>query len=566
MIEVLIDGQPVLVQGGSMDIQKNITDFDTLTFNVITYEDRTWFSEGMIVELYFQNILKFSGKVLQVREQGAMNNYLVHQIGVQGNEYLLDNVTIAKAYQYEYSGDIIGYLSNDYFIAEGIQPGVIHKGLSLHDVKFGYISGLTAVKRMAEISNYAFKVDENKKLHFRSKDDYPAPFPLEWVYTLSGSVRVKKGNHQYRNTQYSVGGKALTDTLTEEFKGDGNNKNFTLRWPTGVRPKAFVSINGGPFEEKLVGFKDITESGYFFYFKMEDNVIVQDSTAPTLTSVDIVRFEYQGLYDVVVVNKIQYEIDNRKVLDGSTGVVSKVIERNLKGMENINQVNMQILNKYGTQDGFIVEYETEEEGLEPGMLQPVHLPEHNLIDTEGLITHVKIRDIDDRLRYSIRVVNGPFDEDWTAFFSKRDINEGYDLIEGSDFIQPVYSYEKVWAETEHPNLFAQSIYPSSTTYPSSTLYPSLPTDKKIKYLAYYINDIETGRVPIISQSEVEGAIFSRAILGLDVEGTISKLAWIGGAEAINEVGTGIYLDIQTTNLIKTNLETFQIEKADRKGW
>ncbi|WP_010174897.1 hypothetical protein [Bacillus coahuilensis] len=566
MIEVLINGEPVNLKAGSLNIQKNTTDFDTLTFSIFTLKDKKWFKEGYEVELFFLGVKKFGGFIHKVRENESLENYLLHNIQVKGYEYLLNKIPIAKAYHNEYAGSVVTFLWDEFFYDEGIRGGHLELGEFLHDIKFGYISGLTAMQRLAEKSNFIFRINENKELIFRSKEGYPAPFSLTKSIANRGSIRVSKGNSEYRNTQYIVGSKALTDTMTEEFKGDGKNKNFTLSFPVGARPKAYLSVNGGPFEERLVGFKELsTNYGYLFFFKMEDNVIVYNSDAEALTENDIIRIEYQGLYDVVVVNKIDYEIENRKKLDKGTGTVGKVIQQKIIGMDNIIQANTEILNKYGTQDGYEIEYETEEEGLEPGMLQEISLPDHNLVDTKGLITSVKIRDIENRLRYSVKVVNGPEHEDWVSFFSKNK-NEDMDLIEGSEFIQPVYSYEKIWAETEFPNLFSKPVHPSNSTYPSLSLYPSFPTDKRIKYLAYYVNDVEEGRVPIISQSEVDNAIYSRAILGLDIEGQITKLAWIGGSTATREVGTGIYLDIQSTNLIKTELETMQIEKADKKGW
>ncbi|SDG74155.1 hypothetical protein SAMN04489735_100262 [Aneurinibacillus thermoaerophilus] len=566
MIDIKINGESVLIQGGSLNIQKNITDYDTLTFNVITFENKKWFKEGLEVELFFQGVKRFGGYIHKVREVGALHNYLLHQIQVKGYEYLADKIPIAKAYQFEWSGDIVAYIVNDFLYQEGITIAYSERGIRLNDIKFGYVSAWTALKRLAEKNNFYLRIDENKKIHFRSKKSNIAPFALNWNNVISNSVRVEKGNPAYRNTQYLVGSKAKTDTLIAEFKGDGKNKTFTLGFPLAERPKAYVSINGGPFEEKLVGFKEITNTGYFFYFSMNDNVIVQDKDAPVLTDNDIVKFEYKGLYDVVIVNKLPYEIEKRKQLDKGTGIVGQVINKDIIGLDNAIQENLLILNKYGTQEGFIIEYETDKDGLEPGMLQPIHLPEHNLVDTEGLITHVRIRDVDQELRYSVRVVNGPFDEDWVAFFSKKEKDNDFNLIEGSELIQPVYSFEKTWQQTEFPNLFSSAVYPGKNTFPGPSLYPALKTGQKVKFLAYFINDIETGRVPIIKQTEEGDIVYSLCLLGLDIEGLITKLAWVGGATASEQVGTGIYLDIQNVTLNKTRLEVFQIEKIDRKGW
>ncbi|GLB58680.1 hypothetical protein [Cytobacillus sp. NCCP-133] len=566
MLQVFIDGNEVDVQAGSLSWERNTTDFDNLSFNIFTFREKDFFEEGQEVELYNNGKLQFGGEILTVGESGARNNYLVHRIDCVGHEKLLENRTIAKAYELEYSGDIIAYMSNDILFNEGIQPGVIERGLLLNEVRFGYISCLQAIQSLAERSNYWFRIDQFKKLHFRSKSGYPSPFPLRWDNVISDSLNVEKGNSEYRNTQYLLGSQAVTSERTEEKKGNGTNTEFIIGFPLAKKPKIYVSRNGGPFEEQTVGPKGVVDTGYDFFVALEDNVIVQDKIGTPLTETDVIRIVYQGFYNIVVKSQINYEINKRNQKGRGTGIVERVETASYRGEGAARQANLQILNKYATQDCFVITYETELDGLEPGMMQPVHLPEHNITNVEGLITSISASDDNGVLVYSVRCVRGPVDQDWTAFFSKPKRDVDTNIIEGDELIQPVYSYEKTWTQGEFPNLFATGVYPSNTTFPSSTLYPSLSPSQKIKFLAYFIGDVEAGRIPITQQDIKSDSVFTICLMGFDVEGVITKLAWVGGYSATEQLGTGIYLDIQNVNLIKTDMEIFQIEKIDRKGW
>jgi hypothetical protein len=566
MLQVFIDGKEVDVQAGSLSWERNTTDFDNLSFNILTFRKKDFFEEGQEVELYNNGKLQFGGEILTVGESGARNNYLVHRIDCVGHEKLLDNRTIVKAYELEYSGDIIAYMSNDILFNEGIMPGIIERGLLLNEVRFGHISCLQAIQTLAERSNYWFRIDQFKKLHFRAKNGYPAPFPLNWDNVISGSLDVTKGNTEYRNTQYLLGSQGVTSEKTEEKKGNGTNTEFTVGFPIAIKPKIYVSRNGGVFEEQTVGPKGVVDTGYDFFFAPDDNVIVQDKIGTPLTETDTIRIVYKGYYNIVIKSQINYEIDKRKKKGKGTGIVERVESASYKREPAARQANLQILNKYATQDCFVLQYSTELDGLEPGMMQPVHLVEHNLLNTEGLITSISASDDNGILVYSVRCVRGPVDNDWTAFFSKPKREVDTNITEGEELIQPVYSYEKTWTQTEFPNLFGKAVYPSKTTFPSSTLYPSLSPSQKIKFLAYFIGDVEAGRIPITQQDIDNDSVFTICLMGFDVEGVITKLAWVGGYSASEQLGTGIYLDIQNVNLIKTDMEIFQIEKIDRKGW
>ncbi|AIF45640.1 hypothetical protein [Virgibacillus sp. SK37] len=565
MIEVYIRGELVDIKAGSFNLQKNLNGFDTLTFTIMTFEDNRWFQEGEEVKAFYKGKKIFGGFIHKPKESNALYNYMLHNIQVKGYEYLLDKITVGRAYQNKYSKEVLEALYNEYFKLEGIRNVLADKGAYLTDVKFGYISGLKAVERLAEKSNYILRITPDKDIIFKDKDNFPAPFNLNWENTLRGTVRVSKGNPKYRNQQHIVGGHALTNGLVEEFKGDGSNKNFTLAYPVGSQAQVYISRNGAPFESVIMGLKKLgtDKEGMEFFFEIGDNVVTQNSNSEALTEADIIQVRYYGMYPVVLVNKSRSEIRRRKELDKGTGIVGAVVETNLRGLDRIEEENARILNHYATQNSFEVEYETDIDGLEPGMLQQVNLPEHDLVNTEGLITSVRARDKDNRIVYSVKVINGPAHEDWVSFFGKSE-NKDRELIEGLELIQPVHEFDKWWKETEFPNLFNTYIYPSRNTFPSSSLYPVLLGASSLKYIAYYINGNEAGRVPILTSDQDRDtlAIYSRAIMGSDIDGKITHLAWIGGSLATSEVGTGIYLDIQEFNFEKSKLETLQIEKTD----
>ena len=150
---------------------------------------------------------------------------------------------------------------------------------------------------------------------------------------------------------------------------------------------------------------------------------------------------------------------------------------------------------------------------------------------------------------------------------KQSKNTEEEITASVETITLPFNFSKDWYGTENPNVFETTLYPSKSLFPSIYLYPSMNPQQKIKYLAWFKNGVEAGRVKITDESLSDNEIVTVGFIPAEVGGIISHIGWFGGSTATEEIGTGYLLDIQSLNENKEeHLEIYQVVKVDTKAY
>lgn len=503
----------------------------------------------------------------------AFSQYIVTCIDYH---YAADKRLAAKSYVNETVENIVTDLFETYLESEGIKIGQIDSGVVIQEAVFNYVSVSQCLDAIADRSGYWWRIDEEKKLQFLRRGSNIAPWILRGQWCKADSILLQDTAPKFRNQQVIKGSRDITSVQTETFKGNGEQQSFTVGFPIAKVPTVEISTDGGTtWIAQNMGIKGVSE-GKDWYWSSGDPTITQDIANIPLTETDLIRVHFQGEFPVIVISRDTASIlDRQKVEQSGTGIVEDTFSQSeTVTRESVFQLAGQLLAKYGT-IGIKLNFITRREGLLPGQLLTVDLPDYRL-NTQMLITNVSIyTESKNVIWYQVTAIEGPEIKSWAQMFSemvkRTDSTVRVGLGVGEIIIIP-YQFEKDWLESEEPNIFYE-VYPFETLTPSDTLFPAFDDEYKVRFLEWE-DDAGNKTRKTITQVTGENTdeIFSITYLAPnDATGTITSFSWIGGIDATIDTNTGIKIDEQMETISgllapwnKTPAEGWQVEKTDRR--
>lgn len=342
----------------------------------------------------------------------------------------------------------------------------IDAGALVIEKRFRYISSSKAIESLAEGSEYTWFIDPSRWLHFKPRDAYPAPWAITSDDVLKNSESFGSEAPDYRNRQYVLGVKQLTSLQNEAKKGDGNETTWTVGYPVAMTPT--ITVNG---VSKTVGIRG-SDGGKDYYWSRGENTITQDSSGTVLTSTDILRVQYQGMYDIVLMGENPAAIQDRKSVEGGTGYVDDVMTSTLTTdtIASLDIANSK-LSKYGVVSRRF-KFATNKPGLEPGQIAEINIPEHALTGNM-LVERVDTKTSGKTLIYDITIVDGPVVGSWSKSMSEmgRDKTISDDANDSESVIILVSNTETMTVNGNITVTVNACPLPDPATYPNTTLYP-----------------------------------------------------------------------------------------------
>lgn len=525
------------------------------------------FRKGMVVTVYDWDTttLLFSGYVDEVGEiQVSGNTALIHTLEVVDNHYLADKRIVALSDEDALAGDIVQDIIDEYLAPEGVSAGTVQDGATISECIFAYVSAAEALDELAEASGFTWWIDRYKELHFLTRATNAAPWSPAAADMLEGSIIVTRGNPEYRNRQYVIGGQAETSPQTETFAGNGEQSTFTLGYP--VKSITTIKVND---VEKTFGVRGDTGSDW--YYAEQQNAINQDAGGAKLDAEDVLEVVYVGFYDVIAVAEDSSAVTDRQTVEGTTGYVEAVeVAPQIQETTAAEDAANAKLDKYAV-IGETLEFTTRTSGLEAGQLATVTLAEHGFDAEEMLIQEVEMREDQGYIWYDVEAVSGPVGDSWQRFFSRllaSKVGQIKKSASGSELLIRMLSFTKNWVAIDDPNLF-NDIYPDDGEVPDGATYPSFDEDDRVKYCALYdvggevfrkaittITGEEAGTTQIVTTTMINAS----ESVGED----ITNIGWWAGVAAASGAGTGIELDKQAYVRTKTALEAWQVRKNDNR--
>lgn len=571
-MEVFIKGKQYKVLDESIDISLAVEERSTASFVVRDLRENLMFQKGETVEIKHGELLLFAGLIERVHKYPiTMVGGYFFQISCVDYHYFADKRIIAESYRNTDTGSIARDIYYKYLQPEGIKLGMYGPGEPVDEAVFNYV---TAAEALTKLSNYAdgytWYIDNQKYFYYMEKGVISAPYCVEPNNTRVSNANYEESASFYRNRQYIKGATDVTTTQEEIKVGDGAERVFITRYPLNNKPQIFVSYDGSDWVEKTVGIKDLEDERDFYWSKGSNEIIQADrlkesdeETIPALSSNDRVKIVYIGQFDTVIITQLPYEIERLKNVEGSTGIVEAI--EDVTGFSTRNDTlhyANALLNKYGQISKSIV-FDTVESGLAPGQSVNVTLPIYGVIDESMVIESIEITSEAQRPLYKVQAVKGPMHGSWETLFNnivQLGNKKGKEnLVETQQIVIP-FEFSKRWTWAEEPNIFKRTS--NLPTY--AGFYAGMTYKDRVKYMSWFRDGIEIGRVPATQITETDAdIIYTLFHLHTNQANVrITELVWWGGASATEELGTGFIVDRQPFDRRKNNREVYQISRFD----
>lgn len=294
----------------------------------------------------------------------------------------------------------------------------IQDGITATRVVFPRIKISTAMDELAEMSGYTWWVESNKRLYFVDRSTYLAPFNITATSPIR-NVQYRRNEDQYRNKQYIRAGQDTTSPQIAVFKGDGEQKTFTVAYAIAITPVVEVNTGAG-YVAKTVGIRGL-DTGKDWYWNKGEKEISQDSGGTALSATDLLRLpSYVGFFPILTVSEDASAIAARKAVSGGTGIREEIEQQaSIDSSAAALEIAQGKLVKYARIAGELV-FETDTIGLEVGQIITVTFPAHDISGVEFLIDRITISEPfkDQTLKYFVHCVDGQALGNWTTFFKK----------------------------------------------------------------------------------------------------------------------------------------------------
>lgn len=469
----------IYLMKNTLSIDNSIGERSTASFTVSYPKDVINIIQGGQIRIMQDESIIFAGTVdtIDTEKIKGTHDPVYHQTTIQCVDWhqICDRRIVSEAYENMMAGAIAKSIIDLYLAPEGITYTLesIQDGPVVQQAVFNYVQATVCFEKLAELAGFSWWIDWDKTLYFCDRATVQAPFAIgETTKIINPKLSASRDN--YRNRQYIRAGKDVTDPQTENFKGDGIQKTFTVGFPIAKVPT--VKVNG---VTKTVGIKGIDE-GKDWYWNKGDAILTQDDSATPLTASDTLQITYQGLYDVIVLTDDYHAVEERKAIEGGTGYYENVQE---EPYATTSEVAFQSANAYlkkYAKMGKQLTFQTYRPGLRSGQVLQVNLPNLGAIG-EFLIQKVTYESAFSGVPgyeylYTIEAASNDNYESWTKFF-KANLGQPKTYVireniqEQEMLIRLVQQSENTnWSESMIQTVFACPI-PSENLYPSSTLYP-----------------------------------------------------------------------------------------------
>lgn len=356
----------------------------------------------------------FGGFVDSVNEELTIDgntSSLSHDVECVSYDAIADRRLVAASYE---SGSqtlstIVSDVVTNFLTGDGLTTTNVDTGPIIDRVKFNYVPASSVFNELANITGYAWWVDESKALWFKPRGGVTGSVSID--SSNCRDVRVVRTLETYRNKQLIRAGTALTSSRTENFSGNGTQKAWTLAYPVGTVPT--VTVGG---VSKTVGIRGV-DTGKDWYYNLADPVMNQDDGAAAVGAAVAIAVTYQGQYPILINAQNDSQIASQAALGSTSGVYEQLEERaNLNDDGAASDVASGLLRRYGKVPRRVT-FTTDTAGLAAGQLINITLTPHGITGT-WLVDSVTAQDRNGKdLVWTVEALDGESVGGWVEFFA-----------------------------------------------------------------------------------------------------------------------------------------------------
>lgn len=405
LITVFIDGVDRTAQVGigvTRSMQIGGGSKATCTFKLVQQPVAFRPIQGGNVVIYHRNGYRwFAGVVDSTSEFDYTGSSALNEITVNCVDYgaLCDRRIVGREYQ-PFEGQIASILFHnvaeeflDVFDITYVYTG--DPGVALGDQVYNWITATQVFNGICEASGWEWRVDFYRELLlFPASTGYlAAPFGLAENDGNWRQMTVTRDSSKYRN-RVGVRNSASAQPLwSDTFHGDGSKRVFQTMSPLSAKP--IIRINGVP--QVVVDFADITVRPYDWYW-LEPTSVVQNLAHAVLTSGDAMTVTYPSSLSYVAWAQDDAEITANGLFEGIEEVKDVATIDALQAIADALLVRRKVR-------PITANFETDVDGLEPGMGIPINVPRLAIDDTL-MITQVSSEEQGKSFfRHRVRAVN-----------------------------------------------------------------------------------------------------------------------------------------------------------------
>ena len=326
---------------------------------------------------------------------------------------LADRHLVAEVYENMKAGDIVKGIVANFMAGEGLTVVGVEDGPTVEKFVCNYIFATDAFNELASVTGYAWNIAYDKDFKFYSRSTFTAPFALTETSKNFKNLCVKRSISGYRNRQYLRGGKDLTESRTESWKGDGTSRTFVTAFPVGEDPTSLF-VGGVP---KTLGIRGV-DTGRQWYWSKGVDTITQDTSETVVPVGTVITMTYRGQWSILCVAMDDDAVLERQAAEGGSGIYDAIVDD-----PSIDSYALAVDKVIGLlrQKGLIqdvVTFETEEPGLFSGQLLSIAVDLGYGLNGDYLIESVNAYMDGMDLSYSVSALSGERVGSWVDFFRK----------------------------------------------------------------------------------------------------------------------------------------------------
>jgi len=397
MVQVLIEGtdRSSLIEFESLVVNQNITDsVDTAKFIIRKYGSRTYTPVyGEEVKIYDGASQIFGGIIRKINEKvesGA--DGLVYDIECSDYTAEMDNLLVAQSYDSKTINEIITDILSKY--APTFDANNVNSDFLINKIVFNQVRVSACIKKLAEIVNYEWYVDENKSVHFFINTEKTAPFDLTDTsgnYVSKTLERILDGTTIVNRVKVR-GGEYDGSLYTDEITVSGSNsKSFSLPYKFS---NLTIKLNTVAQTVGIDNIDDFTTKDVLYNF--QEKTIRWENA---LTDADVIEFSGNPRVRVFAVAEDSASI-------ALYGKIEKLIrEDDIK--DNTVARNRALAELYAYSDNVIdAKFETRTAGLRAGMSIQLTSTKRACDDTL-VIKSISFKPIDpNTMGYKVECISG----------------------------------------------------------------------------------------------------------------------------------------------------------------
>lgn len=410
---------------------------------------------GETVYFIWGSDVLFGGRIESVQEMlpCAVGGPSILSIKCVDWSRLFDRYVVNEAYESQTLAAIVSdIIQKTPLWMDGILIGQI-PDFTLDKIRFPSVKVADALRELCQLTGFTYSVSPEKVLTIRDRSTYSAPWTIGDTAPALKTYRgltVDRTLSQYRNVQYIVGGKDLTEERVETFHGEttteaagSKKRTFNLHYPCGVTPtiKRFAAGEwpSGSYTLQRVGVRGVDKDNDLtltdpatgnptwaqWFWQKDKTEIGQNSASdeddnPTLTPNETLEVTYQGLYPLLSEKRDNANIAERANAEDGSGIYEAIEEdEKIDTLSLAEEKAIRLLEQFGRIPD-TVKFQVDLPGLEPGHLMSIVLSDH-AIDAQFMVEEVRYSFPDSQLsfiRCDVVALDGERQEGWADYWRR----------------------------------------------------------------------------------------------------------------------------------------------------